>query len=132
MVSDEERQALKEELKKEIQEENKAREEEIKKAKSDAKRKAKEIRKAAEKARKEEEERLKASDEPWVTITGNEDKEQPGIIKVEIDWNDAFIKLLRKNGYKGTDDETIIQHYLAVISKRAAGDLADDQISEFV
>ena len=131
MVTQEERDVLKQELLKEIREEQKQHEEAVRKAKAAAKRKAKQIKKAEEEARKEEEERLKASEEPWIDIKGEEDPKNKGVIKVAIDWNEAFIKLLRENGYRGVDDEAIIQHYLAVIAKRASDDLGADQISEY-
>lgn len=131
MVTEEERKILKQELLEEIREDQKLHDEALKKARAEAKRKAKQIKKAEEQARKEEEERLKESDEPWVDIRGKEDPKNKGVIKVEIDWNDAFIKLLRENGYRGVDDEAIMQHYLAVIAKRASEDLAEDQLNEY-
>jgi len=131
MTTPEEREVLKQELLTEIRNEQAEQAAAVKKAKAEAKRKAKERHKAEKLARLEEEQRLKESEEPWIDIKGEEDPKNKGIIKVSIDWNEAFIKLLRANGYKGVDDESVIQHYLAIISKRASDDLAADQLSEY-
>jgi len=129
----EDRNKLKKELLDEIRAEQERKELEVKKAEEEAADEAKRIHEAAEKARKEEEERLKNSDEPWFVQVGSEskDKDNKGVVKVEYDWNDAWIKLLREHGYQGSDDETVIQHYLAVIAKRTAEDMAKDQLSEY-
>lgn len=119
---EEEKVRLKQELLDEIRKEEEARKLAEEEAKKKAEEEARRIHEAAEKARKEEEERLKNSDEPWFSQVGTEEKDpnNEGVISFKYDWNDAWIKLLRKNGYKGIDDEDVVQHYLAVMAKVAA------------
>lgn len=97
------------------------------------KEKEEEIRKkkeAEEKAAllKEEEKKakLKASDEPWVDIKGMVHDPQKGI-RIELDWNDAFVKHLRENGFTGADDDIVVQKYIAILAKQVATDMLDDQ-----
>ncbi len=73
--------------------------------------------------------KMKASDEPWVTIKGMIHDPEKGI-KIELDWNDAFVKHLRNNGYTGAGDDAVIQRYIAVMAKQVAEDMAEDQINE--
>jgi len=40
-----------------------------------------------------------------------------GQIALKVDWNDAFIKELKKAGYNGANDEVIIQQYLATMHR---------------
>lgn len=128
-----EKERLKQELLAEIRREEEARKLEEEKAKKKAEEEARRIHEAAEKARKEEEERLKNSDEPWFSQIGTEEKDpnNEGVIHFKYDWNDAFIKLLRKNGYKGIDDEAIVQHYLAVMAKVAAEKTSEHTYNEY-
>lgn len=56
-----------------------------------------------------------ASAEPWVEIYSESFDPTKGI-KLELDWNDAFIQYLRDNGITGIDEDTIVQKWLAVIS----------------
>lgn len=123
----------KEQLKKEILEDIRVEEEARRLALAEAEEKAREEERlrleAEEKARLEEAERMKASEEPWVEIKGIVEDPEKGI-KIELDWNDAFVKHLRQNGYTGVDDDSVIQRYVAVLSKQVAGDMAADQINE--
>lgn len=60
-----------------------------------------------------EEERRK-SDEPWVNIrSANFDSEKG--IKIELDWNEAFVKHLRASGIKGATDDIVVQKWLAFL-----------------
>jgi len=120
---------IKKELLEEIRAEEKQRREEIQAAEKRARDEERGRREAEEKAREEEAALMKASEEPWVDIKGIVEDPEKGI-KIELDWNDAFVKFLRENGYTGTDDETVIQRYVAVLAKQVAGDMAEDQINE--
>ena len=74
------------------------------------------------KAREQYLSRMKSSPEPWmelVAISANE----KGQIKIELDWNDAFVKQLRENGFVGPDDETVMQRYVAVLARDVADDM---------
>lgn len=70
--------------------------------------------KAAEEAKREED--RKRSEEPWVDIKGLVEDAEKGI-RVDLDWNDAFIDYLRKNGITGADDETVIQKWITMLYK---------------
>ena len=128
---EEETRQLKVELLKEIREEQERKEIELKEAEESAKEEARVKHEAEEAARIEEEEKLKNSENPWMVVRGEVVDEDTGGVKMELDWNDAFIKHLRKNGYVGTDDESIVQHYLAVIAQQAAEDMAKQKTTEF-
>lgn len=75
------------------------------------------LREVEEQLRKDEElrlaaeEQLKNSAEPWVDIKGIVEDPEQGV-KIELDWNDAFIAYLKENGYTGADDDQIIQQYV--------------------
>ena len=120
-------------MKKELLEEIRADEERRRAEIAEAEEKAREEERlrleAEEKARLEEAERMKASEEPWVEIKGIVQDPEKGI-KIDLDWNDAFVKHLRNNGYVGADDNAVIQRYVAVLAKQVAGDMAADQYNE--
>jgi len=67
------------------------------------------------------------SDEPWVEMKNVVDSENGGI-KMEMDWNDAFIKHLRSNGFAGENDDILIQQYISVMSQQIAVDMSDDNV----
>lgn len=123
------KQQLKDELLKEIREEEEARQWELDIARDEAAKAERERIEEEEKARKEEVARMKASEEPWVEIKGIVQDPERGI-KIDLDWNDAFVKHLRQNGYTGADDNAVVQRYVAVLAKQVAEDMADDQINE--
>ena len=52
--------------------------------------------------------------EPWVDIKGAVEDEKHGL-KIELDWNDAFIDYLRENGINGADDDTVIQKWITML-----------------
>ena len=52
--------------------------------------------------------------EPWVDIKGAVEDPQHGI-KMELDWNDAFVEFLRDNGIQGTDDEVVVQKWITLL-----------------
>lgn len=60
--------------------------------------------------------RGKESDSPWVNIVGEEIDAKKGI-KIELDWNDAFIQYLINAGITGPSDEVIVQKWLAMLYK---------------
>lgn len=123
------KEQLKKELLAEIREDEDRRRKEIAEAEEKAREEERVRLAAEEKARLEEAEKMKASEEPWVEIKGIVEDPEKGI-KIELDWNDAFVKHLRASGYKGADDDSVIQRYVAVLSKQVAGDMADNQINE--
>jgi len=70
-------------------------------------------------------EKMKASPDPWVDIIGWV-RTDAGV-KVELDWNDAFVDYLRVNGIKGTDDEQTVQKWVTLLLR----DMADDMEERF-
>ena len=54
------------------------------------------------------------SNEPWVEMKSIETDPEHGI-RLELDWNDAFVQYLRQAGYTGRDEETIVRKWLASI-----------------
>lgn len=80
------------------------------------------IAKAERLAAIQKEERKKSS-EPWVEIVGetyDEDKKQ---IAVNLEWNTAFIKMLRANGYSGNSEQEIVDKWFKAISDQISGDM---------
>jgi hypothetical protein len=67
---------------------------------------------------------FKNSDDPWVDIKSDSIDPIKGI-RIELDWNDAFIKLLRKHGITGSNDEAMVQKWLATIYKQLMDDLGE-------
>lgn len=95
-----------------------------------------------EEARKAEEQRLRREDEeksyntyinkmktspsPWVEVKGIVHDPKMGV-RIELDWNEAFIKHLRDNGYTGADDDTVIHRYVAELSYLIANDMEEQE-----
>lgn len=44
-----------------------------------------------------------------------------GTLNLRLEWNDAFIKMLRDNGFDAEDEDTLVQSYLASIARENAG-----------
>ena len=42
---------------------------------------------------------------------------EDGRFEIEMDWNDAFIKYLRQHGFRGANEEILVQQWLASIHK---------------
>ena len=72
-----------------------------------------------------EEKLEKESDNPWVKIVGEEVDPKHGI-KIELDWNDAFIKYLRRNGIDGAGEEQIIQKWLALLYRNIMENMEEE------
>lgn len=60
-----------------------------------------------------EREKYAESDEPWVTVIG--DGIDKGQLKLELDWNEAFIKFLLENGFTGKNDEEIVARWILMV-----------------
>ena len=45
--------------------------------------------------------------------------DEDGRIKLELDWNDAFIKELNNNGFVGDSEEETVEKYLASIARES-------------
>lgn len=60
----------------------------------------------------------KRSKTPYFSLVNSEITPDNNV-SLELEWNDAFIQVLRKNGYTGVDDEAIIAQYITQISRIA-------------
>lgn len=63
-------------------------------------------------------ERMKLSTDPWVEVIA--DVKDSNGLGVRLEWNDAFINYLKENGINGTDQEQVIQKYIALLLRDAA------------
>ncbi len=53
--------------------------------------------------------------------------ETDGRVKVELDWNQAFINHLKKHGITGETESEAIEAYLSMLSSRAADEVGTEQ-----
>lgn len=81
----------------------------------------KERREEEKKLRAEYIEKMRDSTDPWVDIEGLSQSDQG--VRIELDWNNAFVQHLRDNGITGTDDEQVVQHWVTL--------LLQDMVSRF-
>lgn len=58
--------------------------------------------------------KFKNSDEPWVSIIGDVEDPSKGL-KLDLDWNEAFIKYLRQNGLVGIKDEEVVARWVTTL-----------------
>ena len=72
-----------------------------------------------------EEEKAEKEKEPWVDIKGIMEDPKNGI-RVDLDWNDAFVDYLRENGITGADDEVVVQKWITMLYR----DLIEQQQGE--
>lgn len=73
---------------------------------------------------------IKQDEEPWVDVKGvlNQDD---GQIQLQLDWNDAFVEQLRKQGFTGSSEEQIVQKYVAVMHQHLLTDFKEGDVNEF-
>lgn len=72
----------------------------------------------------------KNSKEPWVQVIGEHVDPKQGI-RIELDWNDAFVDYLKRSGYTGTSDEAIVQKWLAHLYQHLMEKMNPTQQSKF-
>lgn len=65
------------------------------------------------KAREEYVKKMQESSDPWVDIRGWVETKEG--VKVELDWNDAFVAYLRTNGITGDSDDQVVQKWVAML-----------------
>lgn len=61
---------------------------------------------------------------PWVEVCSEEYDPVKGV-KLQLDWNAAFVQYLRDNGLTGIDDDTIVQKWLSMVSTDLSSQLED-------
>lgn len=64
----------------------------------------------------EDRELKRNSSEPWVEVMSDK-IDSDGRIEIQLDWNPAFIHYLRMNGFRGANEEVMVQAWLAAIEK---------------
>jgi hypothetical protein len=87
--------------------------------------------KAEEEARIKAEEDLKAQQEPWVDIKGWVESPEHGL-KIELDYNSAFITYLRSAGITGIDDDQVVQKWLAMVSQNVSNNILEQEIQNSI
>ena len=70
-----------------------------------------------------EKETKKKSNEPWVEVVSEHYDEATKQVEMKLDWNPAFIKMLRTNGYSGRDEQEIVDKWFKRLSQDIASDL---------
>lgn len=65
----------------------------------------------------------KNSNEPWVEVVSESYDESTKQVEIKLDWNTAFIKMLRANGYSGRDEQEIVDKWFKRLSEDIASDL---------
>ena len=86
-----------------------------------------EIIEAREEAKKAQDiyvEQMKASHDPWVDIQGWVTTEQG--VRVELDWNDAFVAHLKSEGIKGADDDQVVQKWVTLLLRDMSSQLEEE------
>ena len=68
----------------------------------------------------------KEAEEPWVEIKGLVTDPTHGV-RLEMDWNAAFILYLKQQGINGSSDDEIIQRYVAYLSQDIHSQMASDE-----
>ena len=73
---------------------------------------------------------VQQSTDPYVEIKSADFDPKKGM-KIELDWNDAFIDYLRKNGYVGTSEEALVQKWLGQLYGELIQDVNPSKTSEY-
>ena len=73
-------------------------------------------------------EKMKLSTDPWVDVIA--DVKDSNGLGVRLEWNDAFIVFLKENGINGTDEEQIVQKYIALLLRDTADKLEGETKGE--
>ena len=74
-------------------------------------------------------EKMKQSPDPWVDIIGWVRTDEG--VKVELEWNDAFVDYLRGNGIKGSDDEQVVQKWVTLLLRDMADEMEERYGSDY-
>jgi len=83
-----------------------------------------EARAEAKKAHEAYVERMKESADPWVDIQGWVETDQG--VRVELDWNDAFVQHLKNEGITGADDDQVVQKWVTLLLADMSTQLEDE------
>lgn len=56
---------------------------------------------------------------PWFEFNTDGIVDEDGRVKVEMDWNKAFVVGLRNLGFSGHNEEEVVEKYLTILLSRA-------------
>ena len=65
------------------------------------------------------------SDKPYIEII-SEGIDPMGRVRMEFDWNPAFIRELRDNGFRGDTEEDIVHNWFTTITISRAADFLEE------
>lgn len=68
--------------------------------------------------------KMKASSDPWIELEGWSDTKEG--VKIELEWNDAFIQSLKDSGLSGTDEDQLVQKWLITIMQDISSKISDE------
>jgi len=72
---------------------------------------------------------MKESPDPWVEIQGWVETKEG--VRVELEWNDAFVEHLKENGITGTDEDAAVQKWIAILMHDMATQIEETDEGEF-
>jgi hypothetical protein len=55
---------------------------------------------------------------------------EDGQVKLKLEWNDAFIRMLQANGFQGDSEDDLIQNYLHQVTKNVDTQMFDEDTAE--
>jgi hypothetical protein len=70
-----------------------------------------------------------SSDTPWVELIGDQ-LDNNNRLQIELDWNPAFIRNLRENGFTGDTEDIIVQRWLGILTSQIVDRLEQHNIEE--
>ena len=85
-----------------------------------------------EQERKEHDEyvvKMKSSPNPWVEIEGW--AENTNGVKVELEWNEAFVVFLRSQGISGSDDDQVVQKWITLLMQDMTTKMSEETKTDF-
>ena len=74
-------------------------------------------------------EKMKQSPDPWVDIIGWVRTDEG--VKIELEWNDAFVDYLRGNGIKGADEDQVVQKWVTLLLRDMADQMEERYDSDY-
>lgn len=81
-------------------------------------------REEAKKAHDAYVETMKASSDPWVDIQGWVETSEG--VRVELDWNDAFVEHLKGEGITGADEDQVVQRWVTLLLRDMTHQLEEE------
>ncbi len=82
-----------------------------------------EAEKKLEAANKVEREKKMASLEPWIEVVSDHYDHEQQQVAIKLDWNPAFIKMLRQHGFTGRDEQELVDRWFKSVSDSIASEI---------